>query len=54
MTSVASLLKTSCRMTFAPQVMDSLSVDDLSIRVNGNYACDPEMVGMLSYAVHLS
>jgi len=41
-------------MTFAPQVMDSLSVDDLSIRVNGNYACDPEMVGMLSYAVHLS
>ena len=33
------------------QVMDSLSVDDLGIRVNGNYACDPEMMGqVMKYA----
>lgn len=33
------------------QVKDSLSVDDLGIRVNGNYACDPEMMGqVMKYA----
>lgn len=33
------------------QVRDSVSVKDLGINVNGNYACDPEMMGeVLRYA----
>lgn len=33
------------------EVKDSVSVDDLGIRVNGNYACDPAMMEpVLRYA----